>query len=222
MSEVSEAWRRAIATGGEPQLDFTEKILRSPWVACVQELLDGVSPSTTAAEWAEVLVLAIVWEQGPGTVPSEIVIGLPAQVNIAFPGESYLTVALFPVQEEEEEADEPVQIAIQRVPASRLECLRESVPQAAEMVHFSEVLPGWLPDVALTFGEIEQSGFQGSVALFLGGGDRAAQCFLCLTAGGPPIEEIYASAGEGTDLDPIASCRALVRVTGNAGAGRST
>eukprot|EP00971_Amphidinium_carterae_P150277 2979097-Amphidinium_carterae.2 len=94
MAAHLEQWRLAVSSGSEPQLDYVEKILRSPWVCCVRELVPLVGASSTASGeqvWAEVVVLAVIWEQPPGRPPSEILVGLPSHVNLPIPEEHYIT-----------------------------------------------------------------------------------------------------------------------------------
>eukprot|EP00971_Amphidinium_carterae_P250739 4977380-Amphidinium_carterae.2 len=217
MTAHLEQWRLAVASGSEPQLDYVVKVLRSPWVCCVRDLMplgSGGSSSSGEQNWAEVVALAVIWDQPPGSPPSEVLVGLPSHVNLAIPEDHYITANVFPADidgEEDEERDgDVVQVALVRVPSNRLGALKEGAPREAHVVPFSGLLPGWLPDAALCFGAVPQSLMQGALALFLGGGERVADSCLCLSSGGAPIDEVYVTAGENAELEPAAACLALV------------
>eukprot|EP00971_Amphidinium_carterae_P102408 2027433-Amphidinium_carterae.1 len=56
-------------------------------------------------------------------------------------------------------------------------------------------MPGWLPDLAQVFGEVDHNSFEQGVVLYLGGGDSANQCCLLMSSIGP-ADEVFASAPE--------------------------
>eukprot|EP00971_Amphidinium_carterae_P232376 4611291-Amphidinium_carterae.3 len=215
-SDIIDQWRAAVAGGNQEQLDQAEKVLRSPWVAVVQDLLAPSSAlrgnTETAREWTEVLVLAIIWADPPGVPPSEVLVALPSHIGVDLADEAYHGVSVYPPEESgdegEEQPGEVVQISLHRIPADRLRVLAESTPVSESVVPFSGLLAGWLPDPAACFLSWDQSELSQGVAIHLGGAERAGECLLSLTCGTGPLDEVYASAAE---IEPGEACLALVK-----------
>eukprot|EP00971_Amphidinium_carterae_P331457 6465012-Amphidinium_carterae.1 len=216
-------WRRALVDG-TIQLDHVEKVLRSPWVANLYELIpDGPADLISTEEWSEVIVIAVTWTHPPGAHPSEVILGVPGGTSLSFPEESYVTLAAFAPDEEDGPGDgdqgcDTIQVALRRVPADRLSLLAESTPRDEEVLSFSGIWPGALPDVAMAFASMDQNGFEGSVVFYLGGGDRADQCMLCMTCVRGPVDECYVSAVE---VEPGEARLALSNVQAVGAQGRS-
>eukprot|EP00971_Amphidinium_carterae_P342858 6482307-Amphidinium_carterae.2 len=215
-TDIIDQWRAAVAGGSQEQLDQAEKVLRSPWVAVVQDLLaprtDQRGRAQAAREWAEVLVLAVIWTDPPGVPPSELLVALPSQIGLDLADECYHSVSVYPPEESgdegEEQPGELVQISLHRIPADRLRALAESTPASEDVVPFSGLLSGWLPDAAACFLNWDQGELSQGVAIHLGGAERAGECLLSLTCGAGPLDEVYASAIE---MEPGEACLALVK-----------
>eukprot|EP00971_Amphidinium_carterae_P159652 3165498-Amphidinium_carterae.1 len=127
-------WRKALVEGAL-QLDHVEKVLRSPWVANLYELIpDGPPDLISTEEWSEVIVIAVTWTQPPGGHPSEIILGVPGGSSLSFPEESYVTLPAFaPIEDGEgDPVCDTIQVALRRVPADRLSLLGDSSPRDEE------------------------------------------------------------------------------------------
>eukprot|EP00971_Amphidinium_carterae_P245694 4879312-Amphidinium_carterae.1 len=109
VQETVEQWRAVISQGNHPQLDCVDKVIRSAWLANAADLLIGPGVSSSARlrqEWVEVIVLAILWSEGPGALPSEVIFAIPAQVSFDLSPDSYVSVAAYANTEALEEEGE--------------------------------------------------------------------------------------------------------------------
>eukprot|EP00971_Amphidinium_carterae_P013607 268059-Amphidinium_carterae.1 len=206
--DLVEQWRVALQQREDAQLDYVDKVIRSAWVANLGELLQELD---LARQWAEVIVLGVLWKLAPGSPPDEILVGLPSHIDLDCPEENYVTTNVYPAvgTEEEEEGThgDLIQLLVLRVNAARIEALRDASPREESCFSFSGLLPGWLPDPAQTFALLDAQLYAtDGVVLFLGGGSRVQECSLSLMSGAGALEEMYASAAE---IDQSEACRAL-------------
>eukprot|EP00971_Amphidinium_carterae_P265830 5273147-Amphidinium_carterae.1 len=200
-----------VAHGGDSQLDCVEKVLRSSWIAYVDDLFSEAGSRS----------------MGRLQTGNEL-IGRGARIGCLVGGSAWV-----PSFRDHCGGASSGQKAVPSPVIFECHCLstiggargggrsadRNSTGE--EVAAFCSLMAGYLPDSALVFAELDMGGLDKTVALHLGGGagDRSGESFLCLMCPGGPADEMYASAIE---LEQADACLALVPAAAAAGSTRHT